>query len=168
MAEFTQNQLVRLISQMIQIGTIVDVQAKPLRYKVQFTQELTTDWIPANVGHAGEVKDFAPLQKGELVLVVKEFNTQRGVIVASLNQSSHDQPKEHLNLFYREFPDGTWFEYDMKNKQFSANFAGDVQVTIAGNASFHAEGEVQVTSGGGMRFQSGGNMSFQAPRIDWN
>ncbi len=128
MGEFTQSQLVRLISQMIQIGTIVEVQAKPLRYKVQFTSDLTTSWIPSDVGHAGAVKDFAPHQTGELVLVVKEFNTQGGVIVASLNQNSNDQPKEDLNLFYREFPDGTWLQYDMANKVLSGSVVGKVNL----------------------------------------
>ncbi|EOV1173362.1 phage baseplate assembly protein V [Vibrio fluvialis] len=128
MHEFTQSQLVRLISQMIQIGTIVEVQAKPLRYKVQFTSDLTTSWIPSDVGHAGAVKDFAPHQAGELVLVVKEFNTQGGVIVASLNQNSKDQPKDDLNLFYREFPDGTWLQYDMANKVLSGSVVGKVNL----------------------------------------
>ncbi|MCM5507131.1 phage baseplate assembly protein V [Vibrio sp. SCSIO 43169] len=168
MSEFTQAQLVRLISQMIQIGTIVEVQAKPLRYKVQFTSDLTTNWIPSDVSHAGAVKDFAPHQEGELVLVVKEFNTQGGVIVASLNQMSRDQPKDDINLFFREFPDGTWLEYDMLNSRFSAKFAGDVQVHITGNAMVHTDGNLSVTSGGTMDFTAGGNMSFAAPRIDWN
>ncbi|GLT18876.1 hypothetical protein GCM10007938_26580 [Vibrio zhanjiangensis] len=128
MSEFTQAQLVRLISQMIQIGIIVEVQAKPLRYKVQFTSDLTTNWIPSDVGHAGAVKDFAPHQEGELVLVVKEFNTQGGVIVASLNQKSHDQPKDDINLFYREFPDGTWLQYDMANKKLSGSVVGSVDI----------------------------------------
>ncbi|EJL6714177.1 phage baseplate assembly protein V [Vibrio cholerae] len=128
MHDFTQSQLVRLISQMIQIGTIVEVQAKPLRYKVQFTSDLTTSWIPSDVGHAGAVKDFAPHQEGELVLVVKEFNTQGGVIVASLNQNSKDQPKDDLNLFYREFPDGTWLQYDMGSKVLSGSVAGKVNL----------------------------------------
>lgn len=131
MHEFTQSQLVRLISQMIQIGTIVEVQAKPLRYKVQFTSDLTTSWIPSDVGHAGAVKDFAPHQAGELVLVVKEFNTQGGVIVASLNQNSKDQPKDDLNLFYREFPDGTWLQYDMANKVLSGSVVGKVNLDAA-------------------------------------
>ena len=128
MHDFTQSQLVRLISQMIQIGTIVEVQAKPLRYKVQFTSDLTTSWIPSDVGHAGAVKDFAPHQAGELVLVVKEFNTQGGVIVASLNQNSKDQPKDDLNLFYREFPDGTWLQYDMGKKVLSGSVVGKVNL----------------------------------------
>lgn len=131
MHEFTQSQLVRLISQMIQIGTIVEVQAKPLRYKVQFTSDLTTSWIPSDVCHAGSVKDFAPHQAGELVLVVKEFNTQGGVIVASLNQNSNDQPKDDLNLFYREFPDGTWLQYDMGSKVLSGSVAGKVNLDAA-------------------------------------
>ncbi|MDW6017642.1 phage baseplate assembly protein V [Vibrio plantisponsor] len=131
MHEFTQSQLVRRISQMIQIGTIVEVQAKPLRYKVQFTTDLTTSWIPSDVGHAGAVKDFAPHQAGELVLVVKEFNTQGGVIVASLNQNSKDQPKDDLNLFYREFPDGTWLQYDMGSKVLSGSVVGKVNLDAA-------------------------------------
>lgn len=128
MSEFTQAQLVRLISQMIQIGTIVEVQAKPLRYKVQFTSDLTTNWIPSDVGHAGAVKDFAPHQEGELVLVVKEFNTQGGVIVASLNQMSRDQPKDDLNLFFREFSDGTWLQYDMEQHVLSGFINGKVSL----------------------------------------
>lgn len=128
MGEFTQAQLVRLISQMIQIGTIVAVQPKPLRYRVQYTPDLVTDWIPANVGHAGTVKDFTPLQVGELVVVVKEFNTQTGVIIASLNQNSHDQPKDDLNLFFREFPDGTWLEYDMSKHVLSGYINGRVNL----------------------------------------
>lgn len=128
MGEFTQAQLVRLISQMIQIGTIVEVQAKPLRYKVQFTADLTTDWISSNVQHAGEVKDFAPHQTGELVLVVKEFNTQGGVIVASLNQKNRDQPKDNLNLFFREFPDGTWLQYDMEKHVMSGYVNGYINL----------------------------------------
>lgn len=131
MHELTQSQLLRLISQMIQIGTIVEVQAKPLRYKVQFTSDLTTSWIPSDVGHAGAVKDFAPHQEGELVLVVKEFNTQGGVIVASLNQNSKDQPKDDLNLFYREFPDGTWLQYDMGSKVLSGSVVGKVNLDAA-------------------------------------
>ena len=127
-SEFTQVQLVRLISQMIQIGTIVEVQAKPLRYKVQFTSDLTTNWIPSDVGHAGAVKDFAPHQTGELVLVVKEFNTQGGVIVASLNQKSRDQPKDNLNLFFRKFPDGTWLQYDMEMHVMSGYVNGYINL----------------------------------------
>ncbi|EOG9063568.1 phage baseplate assembly protein V [Vibrio fluvialis] len=128
MHELTQSQLVRRISQMIQIGTIKEVQAKPLRYVVQYTPELETDLIPANVGHAGAVKDFAPLQVGEQVVVVKEFDTQGGVIVASLNQNSNDQPKDDLNLFYREFPDGTWLQYDMGSKVLSGSVVGKVNL----------------------------------------
>ncbi len=128
MRELTQLQLVRLISQMIQIGTIIEVQAKPLLYKVQYTPLLETDFIPANVGHAGTVKDFAPLQVGEQVVVVKEFDAQDGVIIASLNQKIKDQPKDDLNLFYREFPDGTWLQYDMGNKVLSGSVAGKVNL----------------------------------------
>ncbi|MFM2590047.1 phage baseplate assembly protein V [Vibrio sp. TBV020] len=138
MSEFTQAQLVRRISQMIQIGTIKEVQAKPLRYVVQYTPELETDLIPANVGHAGNVKDFAPLQVGEQVVVVKEFDTQGGVILGSLNQESNDQPKDDLNLFYREFPDGTWLQYDMEQHVLSG--------FINGKVSLEAKNEIMLKS----------------------
>lgn len=138
MSEFTQAQLVRRISQMIQIGTIIEVQAKPLRYVVQYTPELETDLIPANVGHAGAVKDFAPLQVGEQVVVVKEFDTQGGVILGSLNQKSNDQPKDDLNLFYREFPDGTWLQYDMEQHVLSG--------FINGKVSLEAKAEIMLKS----------------------
>lgn len=168
MSDFTQAQLVRLISQMIQIGTIVAVQVKPLRYKVQFTQDLTTDWIPADVDHAGTVKDFTPHQVGELVLVVKEFNTQGGVIVASLNQNSNDQPKEDLNLYYREFPDGTWIQYDMSKKQLSTHLAGEAIANIDGNVTVNIKGNTTLACDGDMTLSAKGNMLLQAARIDLN
>ncbi|SIO94660.1 phage baseplate assembly protein V [Vibrio spartinae] len=138
MNEFTQMQLVRLISDMIQIGIIIDVQVKPLRYRVRFTPDLYTHWIPANVGHAGKVRDWEPLQKGEQVLVLKQFNTQNGVIIASLNQKSFDQPKDELDVFYREFPDGTWLQYDMKHHELSGQ--------VKGKVSLDAETEIRMAS----------------------
>ena len=168
MSEFTQAQLVRLISEMIQIGHIVEVQAQPLRYKVQFSPDLVTDWIPSDVGHAAQVKDFAPHQVGEQVLVIKSFNTQGGTIVASLNQVAFDQPKDDLNLFYREFPDGTWLQYDMANHQLTGSVNGDAGLDVKGNFSLVIDGESSMRSKGKMTFHSDNTMGFSAKRIDWN
>lgn len=126
--ELTQHQLIRLLSEMIQFGTITEVQAKPLRYKVRFDEERTSDWLRSNVGHAAEVKDWHPMQKGEQVVVLKPFGSHGGVIVASLNQTQFDQPKDNLKLFYREFPDGTWLQYDMENHRFSGEIKGEVDL----------------------------------------
>lgn len=128
MMELTQNQLIRLLSEMIQFGTVIAVQAKPLRYKVRFDEERTSDWLRSNVGHAAEVKDWHPMQNGEQVVVLKPFGTQGGVIVASLNQAQFDQPKDNLKQFYREFPDGTWLQYDMENHQLSGEVKGKVDL----------------------------------------
>ncbi|MEI8634719.1 phage baseplate assembly protein V [Vibrio sp. PP-XX7] len=138
MNELTQAQLVRLISDMIQIGTICDVQVRPLRYKVQFTPDLITGWLPANVGHAAQVRDWQPMQVGEQVIVLKPFNTQGGVIIASLNQQVFDQPKADLNLFYREFPDGTWLQYDMASHVLSGHIAGNVHLDVTNQFSVKA------------------------------
>ncbi|MCG7585443.1 phage baseplate assembly protein V [Photobacterium sp. OFAV2-7] len=137
MKDLTQHQLIRMLSEMIQFGVIVDVQAKPLRYKVKFNEHLTSDWLRSNVGHAGKVKDWHPLQKGEQVVVLKQFGMHGGFIAASLNQNSFDQPKDNLNLFYREFPDGTWLEYDMEDHKLSGKVTGTVDLNVA--AEFRVE-----------------------------
>ncbi|OQK44014.1 phage P2 baseplate assembly protein gpV [Vibrio vulnificus] len=128
--EFTPAQLVRLLSEMIQFGTIIEVQTKPLRYKVRFDEHRVSGWIPMNVSHAAEVRSWKPLQVGEQVVVLKPFGAQGGVIVASLNQTKFDQPKEQLNLYYHEFPDGTWLEYDMDKHVLSGFVSGKVNLVV--------------------------------------
>ncbi|WP_120510958.1 phage baseplate assembly protein V [Photobacterium salinisoli] len=124
----TESQFVRLLSEMIQFGTIIAIQAKPLRYKVRFDANRTSGWLRSNVGHAAEVKDWHPMQQGEQVIVLKPFGAQGGVIIGSLNQAQFDQPKDNLKLFYREFPDGTWLQYDMENHVLSGEVSGSVEL----------------------------------------
>ncbi|HFQ4944516.1 phage baseplate assembly protein V [Vibrio vulnificus] len=160
--EYTPAQLVRLLSEMIQFGTIIEVQAKPLRYKVQFDEHRVSGWIPMNVSHAAEVRSFKPLQVGEQVVVLKPFGAQGGVIVASLNQTKFDQPKEQLNLYYHEFPDGTWLEYDMEEHKLTGHVEGDLILTTAGNAKLTATQNVELKSSGDMTFNSEGAMTFHS------
>ncbi|WP_158117220.1 phage baseplate assembly protein V [Vibrio cincinnatiensis] len=159
---FSSAQLVRLLSEMIQFGTIVDVQAKPLRYKVQFDENRVSSWIPMNVDHAAEVRSWKPLQVGEQVVVLKPFGAQGGVIVASLNQTKFDQPKDQLNLYYHEFPDGTWLEYDMEQHKLTGHIEGDLILTTAGNAKLTAKQNVELKSSGNMTFTSEGAMSMHS------
>ncbi|HDY7949618.1 TPA: phage baseplate assembly protein V [Vibrio vulnificus] len=158
----TPSQLVRLLSEMIQFGTIIEVQAKPLRYKVQFDELRVSGWIPMNVSHAAEVRSWKPLQVGEQVVVLKPFGAQGGVIVASLNQTKFDQPKEQLNLYYHEFPDGTWLEYDMEEHKLTGHVEGDLILTTAGNAKLTATQNVELKSSGDMTFNSEGAMTFHS------
>ncbi|MCA3987820.1 phage baseplate assembly protein V [Vibrio vulnificus] len=158
----THSQLVRLLSEMIQFGTIIEVQAKPLRYKVQFDENRVSDWIPMNVSHAAEVRSWKPLQVGEQVVVLKPFGAQGGVIVASLNQTKFDQPKDKLNLYYHEFPDGTWLEYDMEEHKLTGHVEGDLILTTAGNAKLTATQNVELKSSGDMTFNSEGAMTFHS------
>lgn len=160
--EFTPAQLVRLLSEMIQFGTIIEVQAKPLRYKVRFDEHRVSGWISMNVSHAAEVRSWKPLQVGEQVVVLKPFGAQGGVIVASLNQTKFDQPKEQLNLYYHEFPDGTWLEYDMEEHKLTGHVEGDLILTTAGNAKLTATQNVELKSSGDMTFNSEGAMTFHS------
>ncbi|HDY7473479.1 phage baseplate assembly protein V [Vibrio vulnificus] len=160
--EYTPAQLVRLLSEMIQFGTIVEVNAKPLRYKVQFDEHRVSGWIPMNVSHAAEVRSWKPLQMGEQVVVLKQFGSQGGVIVASLNQTKFDQPKDKLNLYYHEFPDGTWLEYDMEEHKLTGHVEGDLILTTAGNAKLTATQNVELKSSGDMTFNSEGAMTFHS------
>ncbi|MGL0933110.1 phage baseplate assembly protein V [Vibrio vulnificus] len=158
----THSQLVRLLSEMIQFGTVIEVQAKPLRYKVQFDKNRVSGWIPMNVSHAAEVRSWKPLQVGEQVVVLKPFGAQGGVIVASLNQTKFDQPKDKLNLYYHEFPDGTWLEYDMEEHKLTGHVEGDLILTTAGNAKLTATQNVELKSSGDMTFNSEGAMTFHS------
>ncbi|HAS8166960.1 TPA: phage baseplate assembly protein V [Vibrio vulnificus] len=158
----THSQLVRLLSEMIQFGSIIEVQAKPLRYKVQFDENRVSGWIPMNVSHAAQVRSWKPLQVGEQVVVLKPFGAQGGVIVASLNQTKFDQPKDKLNLYYLEFPDGTWLEYDMEEHKLTGHVEGDLILTTAGNAKLTATQNVEIKSSGDMTFNSEGTMTFHS------
>ena len=135
----SQHALMRQISEMVQFGTIEAVQAAPLRYRVRFDEERLSGWIRQGLLCAGGNREWRPLDIGEQVLVVKPLGLAEGVIVCSVNRDQHPQPKDNLELYYKEFQDGTWFQYDREKKSLTFHCVGDVVGTVANGTTLNSE-----------------------------
>lgn len=144
----TPHKLRRLLSELIDIGTVSAVQGSPLRYKVKFDEDRETDWIRQGVARAGEAIDWDPLSEGEQVLVVCPFGG-KPIIVCSLYRDLFPQPDTDLNHFKRTYKDGTWCQYDQANKKLSFYCAGSVSGEAPGGLSFkgdvHIDGKITST-----------------------
>ena len=136
-----EHQTRRLFSEMIDIGTVSDVRADPLRYKVRLTAERETDWIRQTVSRAGKLRSWNPYSLGEQVLMVRPIGGH-WFILGSLNKSEFPQPASNLDLFYQEFADGTWLRYDQGNKKLEAFVNGEAQLKTAGDLKLHAGGNL--------------------------
>lgn len=151
----------RMLASLILVGVIVEVQAEPLRYKVSFDNNRTSNWLIPLSLLASTEKSWCPLDVGTQVLVLTPFNKSRGFVLGALWQSAFPQPQTDLDLFSREFADGTFIQYHRVNQELFISTPGKVignaqngfditgDVTITGNVTlagnYTQEGEMSVT-----------------------
>jgi len=143
--QISEHQVRRLVAELLEIGTIDQVQAKPLRYKVRLDEERVTDWIRQGIERAGGTRDWNPLDVGEQVLIAKPLGAAP-VILCSLNRDQYPQPEENLEQFYREFKDGSWIRYDRETHHLEADIKGTAKVTTEGYMQLHAKGDLFLRS----------------------
>ncbi|AWL12811.1 hypothetical protein HMF8227_02359 [Saliniradius amylolyticus] len=122
----------RLLSKLFLTGVIEEVQASPLRYKVRFDENRLSNWLIPLVRHASTEKVWEPLEVGEQVLVLLPFGLSRGFVLGSLWRNESAQPKDDLDLFYREFADGAYIQYHRTNKQLDFYTPGKAVGTADG------------------------------------
>lgn len=131
-------ELLRLIENLIRLGTVADVDHARARVRVK-SRDLLTGWLPWADGRAGETRDWSPPTIGEQVLLFSPGgDTANGVALAGLFQSAHPAPSADPATVGRWYPDGAVIEYDHVSHHLSA--------TLPGSAALDAQGAVSVTT----------------------
>ncbi|MDC8802562.1 phage baseplate assembly protein V [Halomonas pacifica] len=100
-------ELLRLIHNLIRLGTVAEVDHAAARCRVQ-VGEILTGWLPWLELRAGTTRDWDPPTLGEQVLVLSPGGEPAaGIVVTGLYQAAHPAPADSPNLQRRLYPDGT-------------------------------------------------------------
>lgn len=116
-------ELFRLITNLIRVGTIaeVDLTTRPAKVRVA-SGALLTDWLQFAALRAGSSTTWDPPTTGEQVIVFcPEGDTARGIVITGLNSEEIPAPSASESEHVRVYPDGARITYD--------HAAGDLTAT---------------------------------------
>jgi len=104
--------LARRLESLIRLGTIADMQMKPLRARVQSGQ-LTTDWLTCFCLRAGRVRRWSPPTKGEQCIVFSPSgDTAAGIVLVGLPSDLIPSPSDNPDEDVIDYPDGARVTYN--------------------------------------------------------
>lgn len=153
-------ELLRLIHNLIRLGTIHKVDHERARCRVKIG-DIITGWLPWQEARAGTTRDWDPPTENEQVLVLSPGgDPAAGIVVTGLYQDAHPAPAAADNLWRRIMPDGAVIEYDHEQHH--------LQATLPGSARIDATGAVNIHSGDDITITAAGNITMTANRIDLN
>lgn len=141
-------ELLRIISNIIRLGEVIELQPKPLAARVKVGDN-ETDWVLIAHARAGSTNDFDPPSIGEeVVLLCPSGELEQAIIIASLHSDANDQPAQSLAEFQRTFPDGTTINYNSESHALMLTAVGNVQITIEGDSTINVGGNAAITASG--------------------
>lgn len=151
----------RRLAQLIQFGTIQEVDAAAARIRVALGGEAVSAWVPWLAGRAGDARFFSAPSVGEqVVLLSPSGNSAQGIALPGVYSGGGDAPAAADGVTRLEFPDGAAFEVSGGAVSIVApggiSIIGTVTVqgdVIADGVSLKTHLHGGVTSGSG---QSGG------------
>ncbi len=112
------------MSELIHIGTVVDVDASQSLVKVDCLGR-ETDWLPLLQQANSFKRQFVSVRTGQQVVVLANR-----VVLGSIFNADCSEPEganEHIDIV--EYEDGTRFEYDTELKKLTIYAVGDLHVT---------------------------------------
>lgn len=127
------------VSNMIRVGTVMEVQAQPPRIRVM-TGEIQTDWIRWGEQRAGaDINTWTPPAAGEqVVLLCPEGDIAQAIAVCSLPSDDQPPPGSATGLQRTRYADGTQIDYDTSTSTLTVQAgAGGVSI-LCGNALLQA------------------------------
>ncbi|ERS88738.1 phage baseplate assembly protein V [Halomonas sp. PBN3] len=105
-------ELLRLIHNLIRLGTVAEVDHASARCRVQIG-ELTTAWLPWLEERAGTTRTWNPPTVGEQVVVFAPGGDMASaVVLAGLYRATHPAPSDSPDVWREVMPDGAVIEYD--------------------------------------------------------
>lgn len=126
---------------LIQIGTIVNVDPENRALVRVELFERVTDWIPYKMIVNSHVRVWTPPRVGEQVIVLSPFcEGDDGVVLGGIYNVNQKEPtgaNDHTSIVV--FEDGTSITYDTTAKALTINASGSVAVTAPSGMSITAD-----------------------------
>lgn len=160
----------RLMSQMISLGKIEELDTTERKVKVSFSdKELVSDWLPWPADYGKNYIHWKPLrEQSDVILLAPCGDRSRTVIVGMVFGSEVVPGTDDDELDQIEFTDGTKLQYSTKDKKLTIECEGDVAVTAKGGAKVIAKKKAEVICDGNALVESKGTMTVKGTKVIMN
>jgi len=144
MNDYAINELDRLLSNLINIGTIDQADYALAKAKVKIG-EIVTDWLPFLVQRAGNDSSWwAPEVAEQVIVLAPGGDLGQAFISGSLYQAAFPAPASVATVRRVQFADGTIVEYDRSTSELTVNCVGKVKITAAAGIELDGIGLGQI------------------------
>ena len=132
-----QSDLLRLLQNLIRLGTIAEV--KGAKARVRLGPTLTTEWLKWATPRAGSSRTWSAPTLGEQVIVFSPGgDLTRGVIVPALYSQAFDAPETSDSIHTTHYPDGAVVQYDHAAHALTATLPGGTATITADKVTSNA------------------------------
>ena len=132
-------ELLRLIHNLVRLGTIAQVDHAQARVRVTLG-EITTGWLPWIESRAGTTRTWCPPTVGEQCAVLAPGgDTVSAVVVTGLYRAAHPAPSDSADKFHATMPDGAVIEYDHAAHHLRATLPGSAEITAPSGLTINAD-----------------------------
>lgn len=171
-------ELLRLITNLIRIGTIEQIDVDQARVRVKSGENIT-GWLPWLTRRAGATKDWNPPTIGEqIILLSPSGDLAQAIVLGSLYSDENPAPKNSNDLYHLVMPDGSFLTYNHIEHSLLIEVLGiselhitgntkiiidsDAHINITGNLNAEISGSTAIKSGGNLTLESSGNINITA------
>ena len=128
--QFAINEAHRLLSNVIRVGVVSELDTENARVKVK-TGGFETDWLPWATQRAGATRTWSAPRAGEQVVLLSPYgDPSQGIVMTSIYQDDHPAPANSQDVEHTVYPDGTTVEYNSKENTFTMTVAGSARVIV--------------------------------------
>ena len=132
-----QSDLLRLLQNLIRLGTIAEV--KGAKARVRLGPTLTTEWLNWATRRAGSTRTWSAPTVGEQVIVFSPGgDLTRGIIVPALYSQAFDAPESSDSIHTTHYPDGAVVQYDHAAHALTATLPGGTATITADKVTSNA------------------------------
>ena len=131
------SDLLRLLQNLIRLGTIAEV--KGAKARVRLGPTLTTEWLKWATRRAGSTRTWSVPTVGEQVIVFSPGgDLTRGIILPALYSQEFDAPESSPTIHTTHYPDGAVVQYDHADHALTATLPGGTATITADKVTSNA------------------------------
>ncbi|MCC7681065.1 phage baseplate assembly protein V [Janthinobacterium sp. FW305-128] len=131
------SDLLRLLQNLIRLGTIAEV--KGAKARVRLGPTLTTEWLSWATRRAGNTRTWSVPTLGEQVIVFSPGgDLTRGIIVPAVYSQAFDAPESSPTIHTTHYPDGAVVQYDHAAHTLTATLPGGTATITADKVTSNA------------------------------
>ncbi|WP_039918814.1 phage baseplate assembly protein V [Cellvibrio mixtus] len=159
-------EILRLLHNLIRLGTVAEVQYQPPRVRVK-TGDNETDWLHWLNLRAATTADWDPPIEGEQVILFSPAgDLAQAIAVTGIYSDQFPAPSDNKNLWLRKFPDGSTLSYDHAENRLDINIKGDANIHVEKNATVKIDQDLTAKVGGAAKIDVEMIAQITAPKIE--